>query len=224
MKKNAPYSACIRFFLLSIALIVTGCNKESENTQSPQIADKDSVGCLVTNDFYAVHFSAYLKPTGDLKNADRAALLRPYCQELPGAGQAFFSADLIDNDVRETPIGIRVVELEKIADSKEKSEQFKEIRTLAEIPAKIYAKGVVEAQANLDKNGDYAMILIIGGEDAISEDDRLKIPFHVGGNPYNPYGWPKETLMAVASGVGFIVLGAIYLIYRLVKRRRLRTL
>ncbi|SJM94566.1 conserved exported hypothetical protein [Crenothrix polyspora] len=218
MKKNTPCPASLRVLLLAIAFGVGGCNKDSENNQSPQIADKNSVGCLATNDFYAVHFSVYLKPSGDLKNMDRAALLKPYCKELPVVGRAFFSADLIDEDIRGTPIGIRIVEL---ADGTKKPEEFKEIRTLAEIPAKIYAKGVVEAQADIDKNGDYAMILIVGGENALSEDDKLKIPFHVGGNPYNPYGWPRETLIGIASGIGFVILGTIYLLYRLLKRRKL---
>ncbi|WP_394751732.1 hypothetical protein [Crenothrix sp.] len=217
MKKNTPYYICVRVLLLAITLVVNGCNKDNDNSQSPQIADKNSVGCLATNDFYAVHFSVYLKPSGDLKNMDRAALLKPYCKELPGVGKAFFSADLIDEDIRGTPIGIRVVEL---ADGTKKPEEFKELRTLIEIPAKIYAKGVVEAQADIDKEGDYAMILIVGGENAVSEDDRLKIPFHVGSNPYNPYGWPRETLIGVASGVGFVILGLIYLLYRIVKRKK----
>jgi hypothetical protein len=163
-------------FLLSVlaATILSGCDMSEKLGTPPQIADVNSVGCLVTNDFYAVHFSAYLKPKqGD----DRTALLTPYCQELPGIGQAFFAADLIDRDIRQTPIGIRVVEIEKTDD---KPDDFKELRELTHVEPKIYSKGVVEAQASLDKNGDYALILIIGGEDAISEEDKLKVTFHVG--------------------------------------------
>ena len=62
----------------------------------------------------------------------------------------------------------------------EKPSDFKEIRTLSEVQPKIYSKGVVEAQADLDKLGDYSLILAIGGDEAISEEDRLKINFHVG--------------------------------------------
>jgi hypothetical protein len=167
-------------FLLNVlvATILSGCDMSEKLGTPPQIADVNSVGCLVANDFYAVHFSAYLKPKqGD----DRAALLTPYCQELPDIGQAFFAADLIDRDIRQTPIGIRVVEIEKTGD---KPDDFKEIRELNTVEPKIYSKGVVEAQANLDKKGDYALILIIGGEEAISEEDKLKITFHVGESPF----------------------------------------
>jgi hypothetical protein len=216
MKKNSPHPTVARIFLLTIALVASGCNKDNETGQAPQIASKDKVGCLATNDFYAVHFSAYLQPSVELKNVDRAALLKPFCKELPGAGKVFFSADLIDDDIRETPIGIRVVEVNNNA----KTGNSTEIRTLTEVPAKTYPKGVVEAQATVDKDGDYAMILLVGGDNAKSEDDKLTIPFHVGGDPYNPYGWPHETWLAIVSGIGFAVLSSIYLLYRLLKRKK----
>jgi hypothetical protein len=174
-------------FLLGVlaATILSGCDMSEKLGTPPQIADVNSVGCLVANDFYAVHFSAYLKPKqGD----DRTALLTPYCQELPNVGQAFFAADLIDRDIRQTPIGIRVVEIEKTGD---KPDDFKELRELNNVEPKIYSKGVVEAQANLDKKGDYALILIIGGEEAMGEDDKLKITFHVG---KSPFAWMTEAL------------------------------
>lgn len=166
--------------ILSALFTVTlsGCDMSEKLGTPPQIADVNSVGCLVANDFYAVHFSAYLKPK---QGNDRNALLTPYCQELPDIGKAFFAADLIDRDIRQTPIGIRIVEIEKIGD---KPEDFKELRELNQVEPKIYSKGVVEAQADLDKKGDYALILLIGGEEAISNEDKLKITFHVGTSPF----------------------------------------
>lgn len=177
-----------RKLILSIltATILTGCDTSEKLGTPPQIADINSVGCLVTNDFYAVHFSAYLKPKqGD----DRTALLTPYCQELPDVGQAFFAADLIDRDIRQTPIGIRIVEIEKTGD---KPDGFKELRELKTVEAKVYSKGVIETQADLDKKGDYALILIIGGEDALGEDDKLKITFHVG---KSPFAWMTDAVV-----------------------------
>jgi hypothetical protein len=171
---------------------LVGCDMSEKLGTPPQIADVNSVGCLVTNDFYAVHFSAYLKPR---QGNEREALLTPYCQELPDVGKAFFAADLIDRDIRKTPIGIRVVEIEKTGD---KPSDFKEIRELNHVESKIYSKGVVEAQADLDKKGDYALILLIGGEEAISDEDKLKITFHVG---ENPFAWFKEKQMWIVNNV-----------------------
>lgn len=194
--------------LLVCLFFMTGCNKESEN--KPQIEDINSVGCLITNDFYAVHFSAYLQPSAEHNKDDREALLKPYCQELPGIGKTFFSADLIDRDVRKTPIGIRIVELDSTANNDAKTDGFKEIRTLVEIPAKLHPQGVVEAQATIDKIGDYALILIVGGEDALSEDDKLHIPFHVGKKLFALSG---QMLFLLAVGL-FFIIGPIFLIFR----------
>lgn len=166
------------------ASTLTGCDISDRLGTPPQIADINSVGCLVANDFYAVHFSAYLKPK---QGNEREALLKPYCQELPDVGKAFFAADLIDRDIRKTPIGIRVIEIERTGD---KPSDFKEIRELNKVEPKIYSKGVVEAQADLGKKGDYALVLLIGGEEAISDEDQLKITFHVG---KSPFAWMKET-------------------------------
>ena len=125
-----------KYFVATLisTLLLTSCSNDKLGTP-PQIADINSVGCLIANDFYAVHFSAYLKPTTPREGNDREALLKPYCQELPTIGKAYFSADLIDRDIRKTPIGIRVVEIEKTG---ENPLEFKEIRTLNEVQPKIY--------------------------------------------------------------------------------------
>ncbi|MEI7795757.1 MAG: hypothetical protein WCI06_03890 [Methylococcaceae bacterium] len=174
---------------------LTGCDMSEKLGTPPQISDVNSVGCLVANDFYAVHFSAYLKPTMPQQGDDRNALLKPYCQELPDIGKAFFAADLIDRDIRKTPIGIRVIEIEKTGS---KLSDFKEIRELTHVEPKIYSTGVVEAQVDLDKKGDYTFILLIGGEEAISDEDKLKILFHVG---ENPFAWLKEKKILISGGM-----------------------
>jgi hypothetical protein len=201
-------------FILGMLFVgaLAGCNISEKLGTPPQIADVNSVGCLVANDFYAVHFSAYLKPK---QGNEREALLTPYCQELPDIGRVFFAADLIDRDIRKTPIGIRVVEIEKIGD---KPSDFKEIRELNKVEPKIYSKGVVEAQADLDKKGDYALILLIGGEEAISDEDKLKIKLHVG---VNPFAWLKEKQMWIAGGtIGLLTLLCGIYFYR--KQQRVR--
>jgi hypothetical protein len=199
--------------MISLVVVgfVTGCDRDKLGTQ-PQIPDLNSVGCLITNDFYAVHFSVYVKTsTGKQDASDRAALLKPYCQELPDIGKAYFSADLIDRDIRKTPIGIRVVELELTGSDDSKPEDFKEVRTITEVVPKLYPQGVVEAQADISKNGYYALFLLIGGEEAISDEDKLRIPFHVGGDPD---ALPKKTLMLIAAGVvALIVLIIIALVW-----------
>jgi LPXTG-motif cell wall-anchored protein len=210
---KTPYSLLNRSLSFLVCLfLMTGCSQAPDNAP-PQVADINSVGCLIANDFYAVHFSAYLQPSGDTKvdsQKDREALLKPYCQELPGIGKAFFSADLIDRDVRKTPIGIRIIEVESQEDKAAPPNEAKEIRTLLDIPPKVYPRGVVEAQANIDKIGDYALILIIGGEEALSEDDKLHVPFHVG---KKLFALSTQMLFLLAIGL-LVIISAIYFIFR----------
>ena len=195
-----------KFLFVSLVLllsVLTGCDRDKLGTQ-PQIPDPMSQGCLITNDFYAVHFSVYIKTSTAPKDAkDREALLKPYCQELPFTGKAFFSADLIDRDIRQTPIGIRVVELELTGDDDSKPENFKEVRTIATVEPKLYSKGVVEAQADIAKNGYYALFLMIGGDAALSDEDKLRIGFHVGGDPE---ALPKKTIMMIVGGVVSVLI------------------
>jgi hypothetical protein len=191
--------------LFILSLLTTACKKEEIDT-SPQIADINSVGCLIANDFYAVHFSAYLKPTNPSKEKDRQALLTPYCQDLPDIGKAFFAADLIDRDIRQTPIHIRIAEIEKTGKN---SETFKELRLLKEIEPKVYEKGVIEAQADLDKKGDYAITLFIG-DDAISEEDKLKILLHVGDMPLK-LSKTMKIILSASMLVLLMILGYFYL-------------
>lgn len=205
--------------LLILLSVLTGCDRDKYATK-PQLPDPMSQGCLITNDFYAVHFSVYIKTTTAPKDAkDREALLKPYCQELPLTGKAFFSADLIDRDIRQTPIGIRVVELELTGDDDTKAESFKEVRTITTVEPKLYGKGVVEAQADIDKNGYYALFLIIGGEEAMSDEDKLRIAFHVGGDPD---ALPKKMIIMIVSAIVSVLL-LIALIIWLWKRRTART-
>lgn len=189
--------------LVLLLSVLTSCDRDKLGTQ-PQIPDPMSQGCLITNDFYAVHFSVYIKTTTAPKDAkDREALLKPYCQELPFTGKAFFSADLIDRDIRQTPIGIRVVELELTGDDDTKPENFKEVSTITTVEPKLYGKGVVEAQADITKNGYYALFLMIGGENAVSDEDKLRIGFHVGGDPE---ALPKKTIMMIVGGIVAVLI------------------
>ena len=117
----------------------------------------------------------------------------------------FFTADLIDRDIRATPIGIRLVEVEK--SSADGIDQFKEIRTVTEIPAKLYPRGAVEAQAEIDKDGDYLLYLLIG--DAVEDDDKFKIPLAVGVDP-NSLPIP----MLIIAGIALLLIGVlIFLVY-----------
>lgn len=179
------------------ALLLTGCEQLGFGAkQSNALGNRPDLDCIIANDFYAVHFSAYLQPSKEELRPENKAAFVPFCQKIPRAGKMFFTADLIDRDIRSTPIGIKLVEVEKTG--QEAPEDIREIRTLVEIPAKLYPRGAVEAQADVDKNGDYVLYFLIG--DAVEEDDRFRVPLEVGVDP------DDDDLVWVAGIAVFLVI------------------
>ncbi len=212
-------SLCPTLLLIS-TLLLTACSNPGYNDNPSQQMTKATVGCLVGTDFFAVYFSAYIKPSDDATKAttakDKKALFRSYCKDIPTTGTAFFTADLVGKELRETPIGIRVVEQELTGGDDSKAENFKDIRTLAEIPAKLYPRGAVEAQAQLNKNGYYALYLMVGGDEAIADDDRIRIPLHVG---VDPDAKPIGTYMAMGIGGILGIALIVFVAIRFMSRR-----
>lgn len=213
------FVACLFFSLFA----VVGCGKK-DITAPVQFDYKETVGCLVTNDWYAIHFSAYIKPDGDLKNIsgkDRKKLLRSYCKEIPRSGSLYFTADLADDDARELPIGVRLVKQELIGEDNKKAENFRDIATLIEIPAKLYPRGMVETQVDLSEEGYYALYLMIGEEGTVTDENILRIPMNVGVDPDVVSTWQRVfTILSILlgivipCGIGLIILSPILPVQR----------
>ncbi|MGZ4959608.1 MAG: hypothetical protein ACXV7J_10165 [Methylomonas sp.] len=200
----------LRFFKVVAVLLgvflLSGCDKLGFGAkQSNALGNRPDLDCIIANDFYAVHFSAYIQPSKDDKTADPKAAFVPYCQKIPRAGKMFFTADLIDRDIRTTPIGIRLVEVEKTGQPA--PDDIQEIRTVAEIPSKLYPRGAVEAQADIDKNGDYVLYLMIG--DAMEDDDKFRVALEVGADPN---AMPMQQIALVVGAV-VLLIGLIFLAY-----------
>ncbi|MEQ1622570.1 MAG: hypothetical protein ABL919_14275 [Methylococcales bacterium] len=210
-QRFSSFFVCL--FLASIFLL-SGCDKlglVAKKTNA--LGNRPDLDCIIANDFYAVHFSAYLQPSADSKLADPKAAFVPYCQQIPRAGKIFFTADLIDRDIRTTPIAIRLVEVEKTGQSA--PDDFREVRTITEIPAKLYPRGAVEAQADIDKTGNYQLFFLIG--EALEEDDKFKIPLEVGVDPN------RLPLLPISIGIAGLLLGiALFIFYRRKRRQSLQ--
>ncbi|MGR8930548.1 MAG: hypothetical protein ACU836_07895 [Gammaproteobacteria bacterium] len=202
-------------FALLASLLLIGCDQLGwGEKQSNALGNRPELDCLIANDFYAVHFSVYLQPEKGEAAKDKAAFV-PFCQQIPRAGKMFFTADLIDRDIRTTPIGIRLVEVEKTGQPA--PDDLREIRTIADIPAKLYPRGAVEAQASIDKNGNYILYLLIG--EAIEEDDQFRIPLEVG---VEPGGFKLRMMAAIAMGA--LLLGVlVFLIYWYKRKSKIST-
>ena len=140
-----------------------------------------NMSCLVANDFYVVHFTAMQQGRAQGESSDFVK----YCQEIPNPGKTFLTIDLLDRDVRSTPISLRVVE-EQISDD---GEPPRVLGTLTELAPKIYKNGTADTHVVISKPGHYALLATIGDEaQGLSEDDHLRIPFSVGLPPPTQYG------------------------------------
>jgi hypothetical protein len=200
---------CLLGLLLAFcaALVLSGCEQLGFGAkQSNALGNRPDLDCIIANDFYAVHFSTYLQPTAEEAKAatESKKAFVPFCQQIPRAGKMFFTADLIDRDIRTTPIAIKLVEVEKTG--KPKPDDIREIRTLLEVEPNLYPRGAVEAQAQVDKNGDYVLYLLIG--DALEEDDRFRVPLEVGVEPSGdsmPWIIGAVVILAVLLGAGFLL-------------------
>ena len=107
------------------------------------------------------------------------------------------------------PIGIRIVEQEFTGGDESDAENFKDLRTISEVLAKTYSKGVIESHFDLDTNGYYAIYLIKGGAGAVPHQDTLRIPLNVGADS----GVERLTtriasLFGIASGLALIGFAA----------------
>ncbi|MDD5035542.1 MAG: hypothetical protein PHE55_12375 [Methylococcaceae bacterium] len=171
-----------------------------------------SMSCLIGNDFYAVHFSALQEGRQKGETTDFVK----YCQEIPNLGKTYLSVDLLDRDVRTTPIALRVIEEEYSDDGRLPREKF----TLAEVPAKIYRNGTADTHVNITTPGHYALIAVIG-DGPISEDDRLRIPFTVGIDPPAKLGDWLGRFTGALTILFFSVMGVIaYRTYRSYRPKR----
>ncbi len=178
---------------------------------------RSTMSCLVVNDFYAVHFTAIQE--SQRKGEDSPFV--KYCQEIPTTGKTYLTIDLLDRDVRKMPVSLRVIE-----ESVDEDGRIKEIkRVLTEVPAKVYRNGTADTGLTIGKPGHYALVASFG-DDLITEDDRLRIPFTVGlpsGVKYS-HLFGKFAVILV-TGFFIVALGLIgYFTYRSYRPRNRRVL
>lgn len=151
-----------------------------------QADDTRKLDCLITNDFYAVHLTAYQVKAG----------FKPYCQELPNTGTTFITLDLLDRDVRNAPMTVRV----------QRERDDGRPTTLTELPRRTYPAGVVEAVADLPEPGRYRVVLEMGETKA--SEDLITIPMTVA-SPYSMASALPYALLALALVGGLVTLVAL---------------
>ena len=170
--------------------------------QPHQQEDRGPITCVVSNDGYDVHFTAYARvsPGDGRPGEDKPPA--PFCQDLPATGPTHLTMDLMNREARTRPIAVRVVR------EGDEDPQASIAKTpLLDVPSKIYPTGVVEADVGLDKPGEYA-VLVDFDKGAGHGQAQVRIPLRVaqtGGLP---------TIVGPLIGVLLAALVAAWLLYR----------
>jgi hypothetical protein len=206
-----------RIVCLAWVAALVACGSPGYNSNPSQRESDERIGCLAGTDFFAVYFSVHVQPP-DLGPDARVThdLFRPYCSDIPAPGNVFVTVDLVGNELRRVPIAIRLVAPETNESASDGAENW---GSIAEVPAKVYAKGVIETGFALDRNGRYAVELIRGGNaGAVQQPDTLRIPLNVGmGADAQPL--LKDLLIKVILTVGGLLFCSW--VFRLLRARKI---
>jgi len=198
------------------ALLLSACSNPGYNDNPSQQRSDGRVGCLAATEFFAVYFNVHIQPFGDRPDERiTKEVFRSYCEEIPLPGRVYFTADLVGPELRKTPLALRVAEQEFAGYGFSLTPAYRDLRSLLEVPAAIYAKGVVESRFELEHDGHYAVYLTRGGEEAATDNDRLRIPLIVGEDPMAPRLLPR-----LLAGIALVAAAAAAV--RFLRRRRTR--
>jgi hypothetical protein len=207
-------------FLVALLALLAGCwiatahaaTTPRDPFNGRQSYSGSAMKCLIANDFYAVHFTA-IQP--GIQKGEKTAFEK-YCQQVPATGKLYLTIDMLDRDVRTTPIALRVVE-ESLTDDGKVTETK---RTLSETPGKIYKNGSADIAVDVTTAGHYALIVTVGDQ-VITEDDRLRIPFSVGLPAPTSYTSMTGKLTGALAFLFYAVVGVIgYRVYRVYRPKR----
>ncbi|MGQ0592322.1 MAG: hypothetical protein ACT4QB_06630 [Gammaproteobacteria bacterium] len=170
--------------------------------QPQQQRDWGPTTCVVSNDGYDVHFSAYARVSPEDGMPGEAEPPAPFCQDLPATGPTHLTLDLLNPEARTRPVAVRVV---REGDDDPQASVPKS--PLLDVPSKVYPTGVVEADVGLDEPGEYA-VLVAFDKGAGHGRGQVRIPLRVaqsGGLP---------TIIGPLIGVLLAALVAAWLLYR----------
>ena len=168
--------------------------------QPHQQEDRGPTSCVVSNDGYDVHFTAYARVSpGDGKPGEDKPPV-PFCQDLPATGPTHLTMDLMNREARSQTVGVRVVR-EGGDDPKASVSKT----PLLDVPSKVYPTGVVEAEVGLNEPGEYAVLVNF---DKGAGRGQVRIPLRVA----QSRGLP--TIIGPLIGVLLAALVAAWLVYR----------
>ncbi|NOT84234.1 MAG: hypothetical protein HOP02_05485 [Methylococcaceae bacterium] len=162
----------------------------------------DMFGCMLSNDFYIANFAAYQTDPQQPKNAK--VMLAPLCQEIPKTGETQITVDMLDRDVRQKPVTLKVFNSDK--------------QLVAETPTKVAKQGYISTTVNFPKPGHYDLVAYVNDQDLkiAPEKSALHIPLTVAIVVPGPSA-SMGNVMMVILGVGALAFGLGVLVPRWMK-------
>lgn len=163
----------------------------------------DMYGCMQTNDYYVVNFSAYQIAPGQA--TDSKSLPEAECIDLPKTGKTQIAIDLLDLDVRKKPVALKILG----ADG----------QVVAELPMAVVKQGVLSTMVDFKVAGKYQAVLSVDDVDLHTSPDvsALHIPITVA-VVTEPSGG-QSGLLILFIIIGILVAAAAYIVPRLLKQQ-----
>jgi len=112
--------------------------------------------CTRRLDRSLIHFSLYQPQVNDETE---------YCSDIPATGSAFLVIDLVDFDLRTTPMSLQI--LETTDDSGEK--------VLLDLAPQVYPRGVIQTRPYFAKAGTYVAVVKRGDDDHIHSQFQVRV-------------------------------------------------
>ncbi len=122
--------------------------------------------CTVQKGHYTVHFTSYQETVGvgmvplmhELGSEKLKEEFQSYCQGVPKTGKLSMAFDLYNEELRELPISLRIVEAEE--EGREHTAGLgNHDHTIVSLPPTVYRDGTVRVDTEIPKAGRYIAIL-----------------------------------------------------------------
>jgi len=169
-----------------------------------QQQDWGPITCVVSNDGYDVHFTAYARVPPEDGMPGEAEPPVQFCQDLPATGPTHLTLDLMNREARTRPVALRVV---REGDDDDPQASVPK-SPLLDVPSKLYPTGVVEADVGLDEPGEYA-VLVDFDKGAGHGQGQVRIPLRVAQT-----GWLPTIIGPLIGVLLAAALVAAWLAYR----------
>lgn len=180
--KNKFFNFCAAIVSLLIGFVIVLSLSPEQKTEpsggdsvgEPFIFKNDAevdIPCVYGSGRYAIHFTAYQRP--EVRRPD-VNYRQAFCEKLPGPGLTLIALDLMDREIRDKPVVLKLLRRSEGGSAGSADEQVLSESSYHSLP-----KGLVQHRVELEAPGFYTLVVDIG-ESVLSDDNIVKIPFEVG--------------------------------------------